>query len=706
MQERARPIDALIAAVAAAAKAAAAATAVLVLSACVTASEEDDGACAGASDDVCLEALAEDSDWTRMSRPSPYADQVRTSKYLVPVDEQAGLPTLFMNANRYETHWQFLRQGFPERFGTLSNAEYESMILDPVHRVLFAGELTEYLVPGRDRVFGFVVWDQQTPEDTLSCAQIMQVHRALHEAIAIAPVAVVAATRWQRQVLADCPVPAYDPSQAVAYEAYQPGYAYGTLRRYTLDELPGATARGAIGWRDIVVFDEAPFDVETVIAGAVTGSRQGELSHLNVRSAARGTPNCYLQNAHALLARYEGQLVRITCDRHELRIVPATLEQAVPWWDALRPEPVIVPAPDRAWTEMIALHDLPTGTREDRARGMARYGAKGTNLAALYQRIPRAYQLDGFLLPFHHYDAFMRSGRWTVDLGRGPEELSFARTIERYLDDPGFHSDTRRRRDLLNGLRAAMRTADCDPTLIEALHARSRAAFGSDMVMLRFRSSSNAEDALRFSGAGLYSSASACPADDADGDLTGPSRCDADKEREHTMCSALTEVWSSLWKPQAFDERAWYGIDHLEVGMAVLINTRSDDEQANAVAFSGIPGASGPGAERYLINAQPGEEEVVSLAPGTWPEKDLLTIGEGGDVIAIERARGSSLLPDHMHVLDDEQLSQIGALLWVMTAHYPVDEQAPPGRRVLLDTEWKVLSDGRLVIKQVRPFLD
>ena len=35
----------------------------------------------------------------------------------------------------------------------------------------------------------------------------------------------------------------------------------------------------------------------------------------------------------------------------------------------------------------------------------------------------------------------------------------------------------------------------------------------------------------------------------------------------------------------------------------------------------------------------------------------------------------------------------------------PIDEEPPSEREVLLDTEWKVLSDGRLVIKQIRPFL-
>ena len=34
-----------------------------------------------------------------------------------------------------------------------------------------------------------------------------------------------------------------------------------------------------------------------------------------------------------------------------------------------------------------------------------------------------------------------------------------------------------------------------------------------------------------------------------------------------------------------------------------------------------------------------------------------------------------------------------------------MDELVPATADVLLDTEWKVLADGRLIVKQVRPFL-
>ena len=670
----------------------------------------DPGACADttAADLLCTEQLASDDDWTSVSRASAMVDQLRTSKYMVPARADARLPTLFMNVNVFPTHWAFLREGFPAQFGTLSIGDYEQMILTPGDREFFAGSVTEYLRSDGSRVLGYVIWDGQVPESTITCDEAERVHLALTAAAPMSPVALVPATQLQRTTLAHCGVPLHDPARTVRYEAYQTGHAYGTIRRYTLAELALATSSAAFGWRDILILEEAPFDLENVISGVVTGSRQGELSHLNVRSAARGTPNCYMQDAYELFERFEGQLVRLECHRRELRVVPATPEQAQAWWDELRPEPVAVAQPDLAWTALVALGELPTDTAEDRARGLARFGAKGANLAALYQRIPPALQLDGFLVPMHYYDAFMHAGRWTVDLGRGPEELTFSRTIERLLEDTRFAMDAAHRRNLLNGLRAAMRRTPCDPELLAALGDHIRATYDSDTVMVRLRSSSNAEDSLRFSGAGLYSSTSACLADDMDGDERGPSHCDADKNKERGLCRGLTEVWASLWKPQAFEERAWYGIDHGAAAMGVLVNTRSDEEQANMVAFSGIPSSllRGEMDDRYLVNAQIGDQDVVLPEPGVWPEKDLLTLDDAGTVTDIERVRTSSELPEGEYVLDDEQLAQLGAWLREIVRVFPVDGQVPEGRRVLLDTEWKVLEDGRLIIKQVRPFLD
>ena len=168
------------------------------------------------------------------------------------------------------------------------------------------------------------------------------------------------------------------------------------------------------------------------------------------------------------------------------------------------------------------------------------------------------------------------------------------------------------------------------------------------------------------------------------------------------MCRGLTRVWASLWTMKAFEEREWYGIDHRQVAMGILVNTRTANELANVVAFTGNPLLRGDA--RYLVNAQAGELDVVSAQPGVWPEKVLLTL-DAGSVVEIERVRGSTELAEGEWVLDSPTLELLGASLAHIAEVYPVDETVPETATVLLDTEWKLRQDGRLAVKQVRPFL-
>lgn len=662
-----------------------------------------DDAEAALGERVCVHAVADDAAWAELSLPVDKVDQARTSKYLAPARADARLPTLFMDVGVYELHYQFLLEAFPALFPGLTPDEYEALITDPAQREFFAGPLTEYRTAEGGRVFGYVAWDPQTDAaSTVTCAQFQALHAALSAGFTAGPLAAVPSSDLQREVLAACDVPSYDAAAAVEYEAYTVAAGFGTVRRYTPGEFAAATAQAAYGFQDILVLQQAPLDVERVISGAVTGSRQAELSHLNVRSAARGTPNCYLRDAYERLAEWEGQLVRLACEKSDLEVRAATPEEAQAWWDALRPDPVELPEPDTAHVELTPLLALPTATPEERALGVRRYGAKGRNLAALYQRIEAPLQLAGFLVPFHYYDAFVHTQTWTVDLGAGVEELTFAAAIDRLLDDPAFRSDPALRRKRLAALYEAMRDGACDADFEQALAEQLVQTFGSDEVMVRFRSSSNAEDALRFNGAGLYESTSACLADDLDADGAGPSRCDPAEPEERSVCRAMKKVWASLWLVRAFEEREWYGIDHRRAAMGILVDERIGDEVANMVVFTGDPNLAGDA--RILVNAQVGEIEVVSPDPGTWPEKTRLTLKDGA-VTEIERVRGSSELPAGEHVLSDAQLEQLGAHMATIAEVFPIDETAPAGTTLLLDSEWKVRADHTLLIKQVRPFL-
>lgn len=655
---------------------------------------------------ACVHRVPDDDTFGMITVAASTIDQLRVGKYLVPATEDARLPPVFIDVNSFPLHYDFLTQAFPDQFSGLSTGGYEALVLYPSTREFYAGTLSLYL-SDEGFYYGFTVWDDPSDSSTtVTAEQVTAAWQTLSARFDLGELAWVPNSSNQIQAAAtfgDTPFDIKGLDDQVAYEVYNQGDAYGTLRLYTLDELEEATAEAEFGYQEILAIEEAPSDLERVVSGIITGSRQGALSHLSVRSATRGTPNCYISGALDELEAWEGRLVHFTCGADDWSVEEASAEQAEAWWESIRPDPVEVCAPNLDETALPGLLDLPTDSAELRKDGKCTYGTKGTNLATLYQRIDDTWQLDGFLIPFHFYSEFIHDNSFDVDLGDGAGEVphTFAETLEVWHADPEFLADAAERRKRLKKLRNAMEDTPLDPALVEALSARIVEVFGSDTVMVRFRSSSNAEDSLLFSGAGLYESESVCVADELDGDAVGPSWCDPDKPDEQTMQHGLTEVWASLWKMEAWDERDWYSMDQLSVAMAVLANTRSNDEQANAVAFSGNPVVAGD--PRYLVNAQEGELEVVSTEPGIVPEDVLLTL-EDGEVTVINRVSGSSEV-EGGEVLTDAELIELAGVLYQASLVFPLDDEVPDGHDVLWDTEWKVDSTGQLRLKQIRPFL-
>ena len=654
--------------------------------------------------EVCVHRVPDEDTYDLVTIPSTAIDQLQVGKYLVPAVDDARLPPLWMVVDVFPLHYDFLTTAFPDGFAGLSTQDYFELVLYPETREFYAGGHAVY-IDSDGFFYGFTVWDD--PADASTTVTMDDVTRAwdqLQERFELGELHWVPGTSNQMQAAQDWDDPPFPIRglEALAYEVYNPGVAYGNMRLYTLAELTAATELAAYGYQDILALSEAPTDLERVVSGIITGTRQGDLSHLNVRSLGRGTPNCYIAELHDALASWQDQLVRFECAESTWTVSAATLEDAEAWWAALRPEPVDVCTPDLSVSDMPGLLELDTDSPEARTLAKCRFGAKGGNLAALYQRIDADHRLDGFVAPFAWYDTFMQANHWEVDLGEGLAQHSFAETVAAWHQDDAFLGDASLRRERLESLRAAMVSAPHDPALIAALGDRIQDVFGGSDTMVRFRSSGNAEDGLTFNGAGLYESSSACLADSLDGDDEGPSACDPTKAQEETLEEALGIVWSSLWKMSAWDERDWYGIDHTDIAMGVLVNTRAVDEAANAVAFTGNPTADGD--DRYLVNAQVGEIEVVSSDGGSTPERVLLTL-EAGAVAKILRVESSSEVMSGQNVLSDAVLEDMGALLYDIIQVYPNDHELPEGGVLLWDTEWKRLGDGRLIIKQIRPYL-
>lgn len=650
---------------------------------------------------VCTHTLDDEAQWTRQSVGGGTAlgGIRRMSKFMVPAGPQARLPAVFADANSYRLHYCLMSVAFASRFPALTPADYAELILTRAGREFYAGSLYELRTPSPLR-YGFSIETAARPEEQLPAEVVLTVQRQLAARFALGELGYVPRGATQEDAARGFVDPPFEvlevDAEEVSYEAYTPGIAYGRVRLAT-----SASSIAAYGWQDIVVFDEVPLDLEGVVGAAVTGQRQDVLSHLNVLSAQRGTPNVFVDGAVAAFEQFEGQLVRLEAQATGYGLVPATEAEAAAHWQEQRPSVTLERPAELDYAELDAFADIPTATAEERAAARARFGAKSVGLAILWRLLAARYRTPGLAVPFHWYDAFMRGNTWEVDLGDGPALHSYADTLAAWLADDAFRTDAAVRRERLERLRGEMQAHGVvSPELVAALRERIVEEFGRDTVMVRVRSSSNAEDGPTFNGAGLYDSTSACAADS--GPAADPERSACDPSSEpRPLERGLARVWSSLWSFGAFEERDYYRVDHAATAMGATISLRYEDELANGVALTGDP--VDPRSGRYTVDAQAGEVDVVSGTPGVTAELSYLTLA-GGEVAAIERAVASSLVPSGQLVLTDDQLRELGGLMAELAAAYPFDFELEDGTQPILDLEFKIRSDGQLVIKQIRPF--
>ena len=651
---------------------------------------------------VCRPEITDMVTWDTISIGYGKRKDVRKlGKYIAPASDDAPLPTLFNDCNYYRLHYCMLRDGFEPQLPNYTFMQYNQDFYYRKDRKMYAGNIYEFSADDVPTRWGFTVETPEEPHELLDEQEVYHIYRQIQDRLGLGDLGYVpnsAAQQAKALSWVDPPVQVVLGGEAnVSYEAYTIGTTYGRVRMY--DSAAAPNAPGTFGYQDLLVLESVPSDFSGVMAGTITGSRQDVLSHLNVLAGQRGTPNVFVKDPLITLAPFDGQLVKMVVTPDIYTLEQAELAEAEAFWSEHRPSVTVDHPPDLGFTALVDVHDIPTATAEDRGTSVGRFGGKVTGLATMYAILDPAYQADALGLPVAYYLQFMAENSWQVIVDGDPQTLSYADTITMWLADPKFRGDTATRRIWLGALQAAMiQKGQVDPAVTAALATKIGEVFGSQATMVRLRSSSNVEDGLEFNGAGLYSSISGCALDLGDG---GTSGCDHDKD-ERPLADALKVVWASVWSFGAFEEREYYQVDHADVAMGVLVSTQFEDEQANGVVFTGNPNDQSD--NRYTVNVQRGEVEVVNPPVGTTAELDRLTI-EGGAVAAIERVAESSEVEPGEVVLTDAQLEELGAAIASVAEVYPIvyGEHAP--NDVLLDLEFKITGDGKLVIKQIRPFL-
>jgi hypothetical protein len=253
-----------------------------------------------------------------------------------------------------------------------------------------------------------------------------------------------------------------------------------------------------------------------------------------------------------------------------------------------------------------------------------------------------------------------------------PETL--AAFVARIIQEPDFRQDTALRDAVLANLRYAIESTSVSPEFAELLDARVAEIFQD--AKIKIRSSTNAEDLLGFSGAGLYNSYAA--------------RASGDKAASRVV----TRVFASVWSFRAFEERSFWNIEHTAVRMGCAINQAFSDELANGVLIT--QNIADPTVYGMYVNVQKGEASVTNPEQGELPEVFSILADTNYQLV---HQRFSSLSPDRPILAQDEirSLYEAGD---VARAHF----SKLYGREVTLDIEFKLTPEHRIVFKQARPY--
>lgn len=593
------------------------------------------------------------------------------------VDQLDGDALYFQNTNTYKIHWEFATAHLS------GNGK-------PVVPQLSQFNQTEYYSPSRRFMLGAVtyysgpkVWAYEiSPYDTASAEMIARAYHAIvrssyfGQQLRFHPTSLAIS-----EVAKSLPaaVKTVTTDQLYSDTDYQPlnlGSCVGRLRFLTAAQLETEY----VSFREIVVLDRVPNDI-SVVMGIITAEFQTPLSHINVLSQNRGTPNMALVDAHAnkALLALKDKWVRLDVNAFDYTVDEVSQAEADAWWEANKPSAVQVPNLDLTVTDLRDTAKIldPTLTLGDALhRAIPAFGGKASHYGALSAIGPSVTPPKAFGIPVYYYWQFM-------------QQNGLDGYIKQMLADPAFWDSPAVRDQHLAQLRADMLVAPVDASFSALLMAKLKAEYPG--LRMRFRSSTNAEDLDGFTGAGLYTSLSGDP-----------------NESDKSVLDAVRGVWASVWYFRAFEERTYRSIGHETVGMALLVHRSFPDEEANGVALTANPFDSSGLEPGFYINVQVGGSSVVKPEVGVSTDQFVYHYTMPGQPIVF--ISHSNLMPDGQNVLTSAQTYKLGQALsgihnYFYKTYGPTTDA--PNAWYAMDVEFKF--DGpageapSLYVKQARP---
>ncbi len=593
--------------------------------------------------------------------------QLSEVKFII-TDIRTDSPDLyFINSNEFMYHWKF----FNDALGwNMSLIDFNTRTYTDFNRLILAGSVVAYDRYSdsdcRNGVYTVEFW----PSDPVHAGDAALAVSMISSGMAFAAGRILYHPTGESQVkiyndevgqFAEKGVPVIqtgDLYSRVDYMALNTGACCGILR--------DGSSRGAFSAGDIPVFESVPNDIGHV-AGIITTIPQTPLSHINLKAVQNGTPNLYVQGFtdteqyRSLLGRY----VRLTATIEGYSVEEIPFAEAVEWLDSVRPETVTVLPADLEEKRILPLDEI-------RLANSSACGAKAASLGELTWCIPSFSVPDGYAVPFYYYHSFMQYN-------------DLYAVIDSLISTDEFNSSVENREQILHDIRSLIRDADVPPWIMDSLSVM--ASNFEPGTSLRCRSSTNNEDLPGFNGAGLYSS------------FTHHSD-------EGHISETIKQVWAGMWTFRAFEEREFYRIDQLSGAMGVVVHPSYREELANGVAVT--RNIFNPFINGVYVNVQPGDDMVTNPQAESVPEEFIVTEQNltGRAVREIQYLGASNRTSAGERVLSEQQIDQLVSYLTMIHNHYRmvygVDRDDP---WFAMEIEFKITSEGELVVKQARPWV-
>lgn len=467
-------------------------------------------------------------------------------------------------------------------------------------------------------------------------------------------------------------VPLLEPSKIYNNLAYQAISRYkrdGILRFVDNLELEKNTLMPT----DIIVLDKTPMYLP-IVSGIIITEFQTPLSHLTILGQDRKIPVSAYKAAFSdsLLRSFENKKVsyKVLRDTFEIELTDDIDEDG------------------NSSGEISLDYDLSVDTLinievlDDDAVEYA--GNKAANFGKLFRLSKKASfktPESAFVIPFYFYNYHI-------------EHTEAKALIDSLLNNKTNFSEIDTLQGFLRRIREVIENSPVDTVLLNSINKKIQAL--GEYSRMRFRSSTNAEDAEGFSGAGLYTSET--------GILFS---------KKKPIDKALKKVWASLWSFEAYSEREYYNINHGDAYMGVLVHRSFPDESVNGVAIT--KNLYNDDEYGFVVNAQLGDESVVKPKPYTvtdqfvcYPENsDYLPEAYDGNIRPVDIITISSLNGGKLVMTDTEIRNLANQIEIIKKYFYKHTSTRKWYFNFGLDIEFKLSGTNReLYIKQVRLYND